>query len=354
MVANIIEENFKGNLHYLYENKKISSSQLEHFLKRGIQVIRPKEDFNLGSLSSILPNIVIGASKSYISKLKIPYQATSYIAAEVFPNSKRYIYKVPGNPGGGVVKLTGDKRNIGDSVFASTHRILLGNQAILLSIYNLMINKNHIWNWEFFGNKMKESNEGVFNDLRILYEQFSKNNQSSYVIVVSRNPKSFDKSGIIHFYQKKEVAIFNQDRRKILFLTNQEGYDYSSKYIPESDFIQYVVTGSEFNIFDALRILKKKYQIDIILNDGGRIMSNGFKDSGVLGEERITLEPYPGKVLIQKENQKVIEESTLGIKGTGIDNSEISEAILLYSYPFGQEKMNVYVYPLDDSRVLFH
>jgi len=354
MVSNIIEENFKGNLHYLYENKKISSSQLEHFLKRGIQVIKLKEEFNLGSLSSILPNIVIGASKSYISKLKIPYQATSYIAAEVFPNSKRYIYKVPGNPGGGVVKLTGDKRNIGDSIFASTHRILLGNQAILLSIYNLMINKNHIWNWEFFGNKMKESNEGVYNDLRILYEQFSKNNQSSYVIVVSRNPKSFDRSGIIHFYQKKEVAIFNQDRRKILFLTNQEGYDYSSKYIPESDFIQYVVTGSEFNIFDALRILKKKYQIDIILNDGGRIMSNGFKDSGVLGEERITLEPYPGKVLIQNENHKVIEESTLGIKGTGIDNSEISEAILLYSYPFGQEKMNVYVYPLDDLRVSFH
>lgn len=354
MDSNIIEQSFKEKLDNLYDNKKISYYQLEHFIKRGIQVIKPKEDFNLESLSSIIPNIVIGASKSYISNIKIPYQATSYIAAEVFPQSGRYIYKVPGNPGGGVLKLTGNKRNIGDSVFASTHRILLGHQAILLSIYNLMINKNQIWNWDFFGNKVKESKESVYNDLIKLQEQYQNNKDSSYIIVVSRNAKSFEKSGIIHFFQKKEVAIFNQDIRKIIFLTNQDGYDYTSKYIPESDFVKYVTTGLSFNIFEALTVLKKKYKINVILNDGGRIMSNGFKGSGVLGEERITLEPYPGNVLIEKDNHEVLAESTLGIKGTGIDNSEISDSLMLYSSTFGQEKMNTYVYPLDDSQLLSH
>ena len=47
--------------------------------------------------------------------------------------------------------------------------------------------------------------------------------------------------------------------------------------------------------------LRKKYSVDIMLNDGGRIMSNGVRDSGLLGEERVTLEPYPGNGLIPNE-----------------------------------------------------
>ncbi|HSF51646.1 MAG TPA: hypothetical protein VLA74_12870, partial [Nitrososphaeraceae archaeon] len=79
---NTIERNFKENLNHLYEKNKLTSEQLEHFLKRGIQVIDTQKDLKLKFLSSILPNIVIGASKQYISGLKIPYQATSFLAAE--------------------------------------------------------------------------------------------------------------------------------------------------------------------------------------------------------------------------------------------------------------------------------
>jgi hypothetical protein len=44
--------------------------------------------------------------------------------------------------------------------------------------------------------------------------------------------------------------------------------------------------------------LRSKYNIDIMLNDGGRQMSNGIRDIGLLGEERITLELYPGNDII--------------------------------------------------------
>ena len=44
--------------------------------------------------------------------------------------------------------------------------------------------------------------------------------------------------------------------------------------------IKYVTTGDKFNIRDGLSNLKKKYKINLILNDGGRIMSNGFKENG--------------------------------------------------------------------------
>ncbi|MGB9168453.1 MAG: hypothetical protein WCB31_05960 [Nitrososphaeraceae archaeon] len=349
---NTIERKFKENLNHLYEKNKLTLEQLEHFLKRGIQVIDTQEDLKLKFLSSILPKIVIGASKEYISRLKIPYQATSFLAAEFAPESRRYIYKVPGYPGGGVIKLTGNKRNLGDNVFASTHRILIGYRAILFSINTLMASKSQIWDWTFFGNHIKSSHSGVYDDLCKLYQQYKQKRDSSYFIIVSRTANSFKKSGIIESYLKKEIAILNKDIRKVIFLTSQEGYDYGSKYIPESDFIKYINTGSTFNLFKALLSLRKDHKIDLILNDGGRIMCNGFKIAGVLGEERITLEPYPGKTLIDPHNCEMVEECTLGIGGSGIDGSVLRDSILLHSSPIGDERANTYVYPLDDSKLL--
>ncbi len=42
----------------------------------------------------------------------------------------------------------------------------------------------------------------------------------------------------------------------------------------------------------GLEILRKEFDIKYLLNDGGRIMSNSIRDSGILGEERVTLEPF--------------------------------------------------------------
>lgn len=51
----------------------------------------------------MLPEIVIGASSRYINKMKVPYQATSYLAANTRRDGKgSYIYKIPGKSAGGI------------------------------------------------------------------------------------------------------------------------------------------------------------------------------------------------------------------------------------------------------------
>ena len=69
---NTIERKFKENLNHLYEKNKLTLEQLEHFLKRGIQVIDTQDDLKLKFLSSILPKIVIGASKQVHFSTKNP------------------------------------------------------------------------------------------------------------------------------------------------------------------------------------------------------------------------------------------------------------------------------------------
>ena len=74
-------------------------------------MISPKGNFGLDSLHSILPEIVIGASKDYINKMKVPYQATSFIAANTRKDRKgAYIFKIPNQPSGGIKLLTGGER----------------------------------------------------------------------------------------------------------------------------------------------------------------------------------------------------------------------------------------------------
>lgn len=353
-MANIIEEQYKTKLYSLHEKNAITREQLDHFLKRGLQIINTRNQFNLDSISKILPFIIIGASKSYINKLNIPYQATSYVAAETFPESGRYIYKIPGTKGGGVRQLTGGQRKFGDNLYASTHKILIGYEAILFSIYNLVENREQTWEWTFYASHLKQSFPDLYEDLCKLNDIHLKKISSQYFIVVARNSKSFQRSGIIESYLKNQITIFNQSsRRKIIFLTDQSGYDYCSKVIRETDNIFYVTTGDRFNIRNGLFHLKKKYNINLILNDGGRIMSNGFKENGVIGEERITLEPYPGKQFLDfANNDYLLKDYTLGIKGSGLDGSELNGALMVHSSKIKDESANVYVYPLDDNGLI--
>ena len=361
-MENIIEEQYKTKLYSLHEKNAITREQLNHFLQRGLQILNIKDQFHLDSLSHILPYIIIGASQSYINKLNIPYQATSYVAAETYPQSGRYIYKIPGikGGGGGVRQLTGGQRKFGDNVYASTHKILLGYEAILFSIYNLVENRKHTWEWTFYASHLQHSFPDVYEDLCKLNDIYSKHISSQYFIVVARTSKSFQRSGITEPYLNNQITIFNQSARKIIFLTDQNGYDYCSKVIRESDDIIYVTTGDTFNIRYGLSYLKKKYNINLILNDGGRIMSNGFKENGVIGEERITLEPYPGKEFLDfysnnnnnNNNNYLLQDYTLGIKGSGLDGSELNGALIAHSMKIKDESANVYVYPLDDKELM--
>ena len=356
MEKNILDQ-YNAKLYSLQEKNIISPEQLDHFLQRGLQIINPSSNqFNLFSLAKFLPYIIIGASKDYIDKLSIPYQATSYVAAESSPNSDRYIYKIPLKKGGGIHQLTGGKRKFGDNLYASTHKIIMGYQAVLSSIYNLVQNNKQTLDWKFYANHFRQSAPDLYEDLCKLNDIYSRQNSSlpssPYFIIVARHAKSFQRSGIIEFYLKNQITIFNQTLRKIIFLTDQSGYDYCSKVIKENDTIKYVTTGDTFNIRDGLSYLKKKYKINLILNDGGRIMSNGFKENGVIGEERITLEPYPGKEFLDFDNKDhyLLQDCTLGIKGTGLDGSELDDGLLAYSIKINnEEKANVYVYPLCDK-----
>jgi len=76
-------------------------------------------------------------------------------------------------------------------------------------------------------------------------------------------------------------------------------------------------------------------------------MSNSLRDLGILGEERVTLEPYPGSKFIP-DPERIDPESILGVEGSGIDGSEIKNGIRIHSTKIGNEKANVYLYPLDE------
>jgi len=332
----------------LLESRVISDELYRHFVKRGLRVLSPSRDFGLNSLGEILPEIVIGASSDYVNKMKVPYQATSYVAARTKQSGKGiYIYKIPHKPGGGVLSLTGGIRKLGDSVFASTHRILLGSKAMMISADNLVTNREHIWNWQFFGKAIRESNPHIYEELVKLSEKIVKDS-IFYQIVVARSDKTFRRLKLANLYQKNQIRILDpKNGIRVIFLTNQSGYDYMSKFLPESDLIEYIVTGKTFDMYSAMVKVRLLYHIDVLLNDGGRIMSNSLRDLGILGEERVTLEPYPGSRFIS-DNERIDPKSILGIEGSGIDGGEIKNGIRIHSTKIRNEMANVYVYPLDE------
>jgi hypothetical protein len=358
-MTEILEKNITNKLELLVQTNKISQEQLSHFLRRGAQVISPKRDFGLDYLHRILPEIVIGASKDYINKMKVPYQATSFIAANTTSDRKgAYIFKIPNQRSGGIKLLTGGKRKKGDNLFASIHRIMLGHEAIMVSAVNLMANKDKIWNWKFFGDHFKNEDDKLYEDLIKLNSKVSGSNRPEYYIVVCRSDATFKRLKILEEFKNNKIAVLDpKNGIKVIFLTNFAGYEYGRKTIPESDRLHYVVTGSEFNIYQAMLVLRKKYNIQMILNDGGRQMSNGVRDVGLLGEERITLEPYPGDGIIPEQLDPT---AILGLDGTGLDGTEIERSILLSSVKINgndwcsrnDELANVYLYCLDEKKVL--
>jgi hypothetical protein len=299
-------------------------------------------------LGEILPEIVIGASSGYVSKMKVPYQATSYVAARARQRGKGvYIYKIAHKPGGGVLSLTGGTRKLGDSVFASTHRILMGSKAMMISADNLVVNRQQIWNWQFFGNAISQSYPDIYEDLIKLREKVVAN-FIFHQIIVARSDKTFHRLKLDDLYRKNQIRILDRKNEiRVIFLTNQSGYDYMSKILRESELIEYIITGKSFDMYSAMVKVRRLYGIDMILNDGGRIMSNSLRDLSILGEERVTLEPFPGSRFIP-HHEGIDSTCVLGVEGSGIDGGEINKGIRIHSTKIGNEMANVYLYPLDE------
>ncbi|HJU79283.1 MAG TPA: hypothetical protein VJ599_06965 [Nitrososphaeraceae archaeon] len=348
---------FKTQLLSLLDKGVISENVYKHFIKRGLKVISPSKDYGLYNLGQILPEIVIGASDEYINSMHVPYQATSYIAARTANIGKAiYIYKINDKPGGGVLSLTGGIRKLGDSTFASTHRILLGRRAMLISADNLVINREHIWNWQFFGNEIRKSNPDIYEDLLKLNNKIHRGHEFRQIVVV-RSERTFRRLKFAELCRDNKIKILDPKHGiKITFLTNKSGYEYASKFLPESDLIEYIITGMDFDMYLAMIKIRKLHCIDMILNDGGRIMSNSVRDLGLLAEERITLEPYPGDQFISHRS-RTDPHNVLGIEGAGIDGGEIENGIKVLSTKINDEQANVYLYPLkekneNDSKIL--
>jgi hypothetical protein len=349
-------------LQQLLDSKKITIDHFNHFKSRGIEIIRPLQDFGLRSLGRVLPEIVIGASYEFIKRMKIPYQATSFLVANTKSDLKGwYVYKIPEQPKGGLLLLSGGKRRLGDNIFASTHRIILGRKAILVSAVNLMTNKNNIWNWHFFGDHLKQDNISLYEDLVRLETIMNRKDDSAssvnsmgpyYYIIIARSESTFKKLEIVDNYLQNKIAVLNPENNiHTIFITNNSGFDFASKTIEESSLVSYIATGENFDLCRAMQELKQKYGIDLILNDGGRIMSEGVRREGLLGEERISLEPFPGEDIFPSD--KYIDPTTAaGSTGLGLDGSEIEGSILLSSNKIKDEKLNVYVHPLEERKVL--
>ena len=77
-------------------------------------------------------------------------------------------------------------------------------------------------------------------------------------------------------------------------------------------------------------------------------MSNGIRDCGLLGEERITLEPYPGNDIIS-DVDRVDPTSISGMNRMGLDGNKIHGAIMIHSTKIGEERANVYLYPITNG-----
>ena len=340
---------YKNQLSLLLEIGAISEEIYCHFINRGLKVISPSIDFGLEYLGKILPEIVIGASSGYVSRMSVPYQATSYVAARTKDSGKGvYIYKITHKPGGGVLSLTGGTRKLGDSIFASTHRILMGSKAMMISADNLVVNKEQIWNWQFFGDAVRELAPEIYEDLIKLREKIVRNSMF-HQFVVARSDKTFRRLKLADLYLKNKIKILDpKNGISVIFLTNESGHEYASKLIPESDLVDYVVTGKNFDMHSAMLQVRRIYDIDMILNDGGRVMSNSVRDLGILGEERVTLEPYPGNQFIPSD-ESIEPGSILGVQGIGIDGEEIQHGIRIHSTRIGEEAANVYLYPLDEE-----
>src|SRR5437867_3066828 len=241
---------YKNKMSLLLEDCVISEQLYRHFINRGLKVISPSNDFGLDYLGELLPEIVIGASSGYVSKMKVPYQATSYVAARTNESGKGvYIYKINHKPGGGVISLSGGTRKLGDSVFASTHRILMGSKAMMISADNLVVNREQIWNWQFFGNALRESAPEVYADLIKLRDKVVAKSLF-HQFVVARSDKTFLRLKLADLYQKKQIKILDpKNGINVAFLTNESGYNYASKLIPESDLVDYIVTGKKFDMY---------------------------------------------------------------------------------------------------------
>jgi len=219
----------------------------------------------------------------------------------------------------------------------------------MVTINNMMENHEQIWSWDFFGKHLIDKNPLLYKELFNLSQRFVEKSKFHFIISI-RTFESIARSKFIDLYKDNKIAMLNPENNiKVIFITTYEIYKFLSKIIKESSLISYIITGDSFEMLTGLRKLRKEFDIKYLLNDGGRIMSNSIRDSEVLGEERVTLEPFNSQTL----DYTIDKNCLLGQKGNGLDNNEIEKSILLDSQLINNEKANVYIYSMNENKIFY-
>ena len=315
--------NFKEKLDVLISENRITEDEYKDFLSRGIQYKRFGRKYP--KLDEIFPDgIPVGASNNFIDRLDVPYQETSYVCASAGrKHPQTYLYKADRN--GSVINLLGGKRPIGDSIFAALNRIILGNQAIIISADNLIANSEQIWDWHYFGQHLKNYRE-LYGEVKEFAEKCHTSN--TIQVILARKRSTFERLDFLDKYKKNQIAIFNS-KNPVVIITDDDGYEYIKDIRNDNvKFIVQVNDNGDIDIKQSLMKLRREFGIKIMLNDGGRKMSNGIKDLGLLGGERISYEPYPGRKFI---SDIITNDMVIGKNGIGRDNSQIRNSIVVFS-----------------------
>lgn len=356
-----ISENFYNTLNKLREsdNNYFDEESYKHFNDRGLEIFsfegyrHFRRDFPAG--------IPISVSKSYLDKMKVPDQNTSYLMAKAKQNGSDYIFQIPGMKGGGISYLTGGVRSILDDMAATLNEIFFGYHAITITLGNWIANYGQVLKGGFFLQHLPaQLKEEALLIRRGIYEKMGAP-EEPYLAIGIRSNSSMNKLLASEPYKMNLFATLNpQNGVKMIFITSQSVKEIMIKEIPESDHISYVSTGKDYDTYKGILALRASpYNIKRMLNDGGAEYSNDLRDLGILSGQRITKVPWPGPGFIPKNTVEKYPQAVLGHDGaSSIDGSEIEKGIRIFSQGvasqrFGlTESFNLYLHEMDEKKIL--
>ncbi len=356
-----ISENFYNTLSKLRanDNQYFNEKSCKHFNERGLEVFSFE---GYGHFRTKFPaGIPISVSGSYLDKMKVPDQNTSYLMARAKQNGSEYIFNIPGEKGGGISCLTGGVRSVLDDVAATFSEIFFGYHAITITLGNWIANYGQVLKRGFFLRHLPaQLKEEALLISREINEKMSAP-EEPYLAIGVRSISSMKKFLESEPYRMNLFATLNpQNGVKMIFMTSQSVKEIMTKVIPESDHVSYISTGEDYDSYKAMLALRAPpYNIKRMLNDGGAEFSSHLRDLGLLSAQRITKVPWPGPGFIPDDIVENYPQTVLGRDGASIiDGSEIEGGIKIFLQEVPSqrsglaESFNVYLHEMDEKKIL--
>jgi hypothetical protein len=356
-----ISENFHNTLDKLRErdnHNALNEASYKHFIDRGLEVFTFEGYKHFRR--SFPTGIPISVSKSYLDKMKVPDQNTSYLMAKAEQNGSEYIFNIPGKKGGGIRNLTGGARSVLDDMAATLNEIFFGYHAITITLGSWMANYGQVLKGLFLRHLPAQLKEEALLIKEGIYENMAAP-EEPYLAIGIRSSSSMSKLFSSEPYKKNLFVSLNpQNGMKMVFMTSHSVKEAMIKEIPDSDHVSYISTGEDYDTYKGMLALRAPpYNVKRMLNDGGAEYSNQLRDLGVLSGQRITKVPWPGPGFIPEDIIKKHPESVLGRDGaSSTDGSEIEKGIRIFSQEVASQSsgrtewFNVYLHELNEKKVL--